>query len=99
MYKLTDCIIVFFARLTKEIYRTTTYKYSCESSALFIEGVSATLHLNRKVTFIDDLPSLPQKSRLGEGFSSVKLYAMPSNNLHKSSSCISGTDIPLMPQY
>ena len=41
MYKLTDCITVFFARLTKEIYRTTTYKYSCESSALFIEGVSA----------------------------------------------------------
>ena len=90
MYKLTDCIIVFFARLTKEIYRTTTYKYSCESSALFIEGVSATLHLNRKVTFINDLPSLPQKSRLVEG-----LYTMPSNNLHKSSSCISGTAIPL----
>ena len=89
MYKLTDCIIVFFARLTKEIYRTTTYKYSCESSALFIEGVSATLHLNRKVTFINDLPSLPQKSRLGEG-----LYAMPSNNLRKSSSCISGTANP-----
>ena len=61
MYKLTDCIIVFFARLTKEIYRTSTYKYSCESNALFIEGVSATLHLNRKVTFINDLPSLPQK--------------------------------------
>ena len=96
MYKLTDCIIVFFARLTKEINRTTTYKYSCESSALFIEGVSATLHLNRKVAFINDLPSLPQKSRLGEGFIS-KLYAMPSNNLHKSSSCISGTDISLMP--
>ena len=89
MYKLTDCIIVFFARLTKEIYRTTTY--SCESSA-FIEEVSATLHLNRKVKFINDLPSLPQKSRLGEG-----LYAMPSNNLHRSSSCISGTAIPLMP--
>ena len=96
MYRLTDCIIVFFARLTKEIYRTTTCKYSCESSALFIEGVSATFHLNRKVTFSNDLPSLPQKSRLGEGFIS-KLYAMPSNNLHKSSSCISGTDIPLMP--
>ena len=95
MYKMTDCIIVFFARLTKEIYRTTTYKYSCERSTLFNEGVSATLHLNRKVTFINDLSSLPQKSRLGEGFFS-KLYAMPSNNLHKSSSCISGTDIPLM---
>ena len=40
MYKLTDCITVFFARLTKEIYRTTTNKHSCESSALFIEGVS-----------------------------------------------------------
>ena len=98
MSKLTDCIIVFFARLTKEIYRTTTYKHLSESSALFIEVVSATLHLNRKVTFINDLPSLPQKSRLGEGFIS-KLYAMPSNNLHNSSSCISGTDIPLMPYY
>ena len=61
MYKLTDCIIVFFARLTKEIYRTSTYEYSCESGALFIEGVSATLHLNQKVTFINDLPSLLQK--------------------------------------
>ena len=61
MYKLTDCIVVIFARLTTEIYRTTTYKYCCESSALFIEEVSATLHLNRKVTLINDLPSLPQK--------------------------------------
>ena len=97
MYKLMDCIIVFFARLTKEIYRTSTYKYSCESSALFIEGVSATLHLNRKVTLLMISP-LFLRSRLGEGFISM-LYAMPSNNLHKSSSCISGTDIPLMPQY
>ena len=97
MYKLTDRIIVFFARLTKEIYRTTTYKYSCESSALVIEGVSATVRLNRKVTFINDLPPLSSsESRLGEGFIS-KLYAMPSNNLHKSISCISGTDNPLMP--
>ena len=93
MYKLKVCI---FRSFNKGIYRTTTYEYSCESSALFIEGVSATLHLNRKVTFINDLPYLPQKTRLGEGFIS-KLCAMPFNNLHKSSSCISGTGIPLMP--
>ena len=34
MYKPMDG---FFARLKEEIYRTTTYKYSYESSALFKE--------------------------------------------------------------
>ena len=62
MYKLTDCITVFFARLTKEIYRTTTYKYSCESSALFIEGVSAPKSTPKSKGYIYSWsPSLPQK--------------------------------------
>ena len=73
-----------------EIYRTTTYKYACESSALFIEGVSATLHLNRKITFINDLPSLQSSEKSIRG----RLVCNALNNLHKSSSSISGTAIP-----
>ena len=66
---------------------------------LFEQGTaftgSTTLHPNQTATFINVLLSRPPKSPPGEGFNS-KLPAMPSNNLHKLSSSISGTQASLL---
>ena len=56
---------------------------------------STTLHPNQTATFINVLLSRPPKSPPGEGFNS-KLPAMPSNNLHKLSSSIWGTQASLL---
>ena len=76
MYKLTDCIIVFFARLTKEILKTTAYKYNSLNKALLSQEARPYTQIKRlHLLMFSSL--VPQKVHQGKASTLSCLQCLP----------------------